>query len=69
MHVLIQGDTDENVNKAVELIEPLLNLDDQTNEHKKNQLIQLAAIKGILRDEWCENCGEKGHRSWNCPNT
>jgi len=25
------------------------------------------AITGVLRDDYCENCFEKGHRIWACP--
>ncbi len=31
-------------------------------------MLALAAINGTLRDDFCENCGEKGHRVWACPN-
>ena len=43
--------------------------------------MQLAAIQGLLllfinklnilgtlRDDWCGNCGEKGHSAWACLN-
>lgn len=26
------------------------------------------AVTGVLRDDYCENCYEKGHRIWQCPN-
>jgi hypothetical protein len=37
------------------------------DEVKKNQQLQLMAITGVLRDDYCENCFEKGHRIWACP--
>ena len=44
----------------IELLKPL---DDELNQHKQNQLRQLALINGTLRDdEYCPVCGERGHR-------
>lgn len=40
------------------------------NDHKRNQLRELASLNGTLRDDenqLCQNCGEKGHRRWECP--
>lgn len=40
------------------------------NDHKRNQLRELASLNGTLRDDenqLCQNCGEKGHRRWDCP--
>lgn len=69
MHILIQADTDESLEKGQELIEKILKGDvDETNELKKNQMLQLQAITGVLKDDYCENCHERGHRIWNCPN-
>ena len=62
----IQGDTDENIKKAVDLIEPLLHPYDDP-EHRNSQLLQVA-MRSVLRDEYCDNCGERGHKVWNCPN-
>ncbi|GFR51314.1 hypothetical protein Agub_g13679, partial [Astrephomene gubernaculifera] len=51
LHVLITGDTDEDVDKAAALIEKLLQPQDETlNEHKRLQLRELAALNGTLRD-------------------
>lgn len=66
MHVLIQGDTEEDVQKAVDLIEPLIN-PYADPDLKKGHMLQLA-VRTVLRDEFCENCGERNHRWWNCPN-
>ncbi|EFJ49823.1 hypothetical protein VOLCADRAFT_59083 [Volvox carteri f. nagariensis] len=47
LHVLITGDTDEDVDKAAALIEKLLQPQDETlNEHKRLQLRELAALNG-----------------------
>lgn len=69
LHVHISGETDDNVNKAVKLVEALLKpMDDTVNEHKQRQLRELALINGTLReDEYCPVCGEKGHRQFDCP--
>ena len=40
------------------------------NELKRNQLRELAALNGTLRDDEnqaCANCGEIGHRKYDCP--
>ena len=47
LHILIQADTDESLEKGQELIEKILKGDvDETNELKKNQMLQLQAITG-----------------------
>ncbi len=65
LHVLIQGDTDENIKKAVELIEPLI--DPYKDPEKQGSHMLQLALRSVLRDEYCENCGEKGHKLWDCP--
>ena len=40
------------------------------NDHKRNQLRELAALNGTLRDDEnqiCQNCGGVGHRKYDCP--
>ena len=40
------------------------------NDHKRSQLRELAVLNGTLRDDEnqvCQNCGEKGHRKFECP--
>jgi splicing factor 1 len=40
------------------------------NELKRHQLRELAALNGTLRDDEnqaCQNCGEIGHRKYDCP--
>lgn len=40
------------------------------NELKRNQLRELAALNGTLRDDEnqaCQNCGQIGHRKFDCP--
>ena len=57
MHVLVTGDTKDDVARAVEAIHELLKpLGDDENAHKKNQLRELAVLNGTLR----ENLGAGG---------
>lgn len=69
LHVHVCGDCEEDVEKAVTMIKPLLApMDDAANEHKIIQLRELAAINGTLREEkMCIVCGESGHNQWDCP--
>jgi splicing factor 1 len=63
--VLIQGDTEDNIKKAVELISPLLDPYSDP-ERRGTQMLQIA-VTSVLRDQNCDNCGEKGHKTWDCP--
>ena len=65
-----RGEREEDVEKAAKMINELLDVDnkEKVEEHKASQLRQLAIINGTLREEdFCHNCGEKGHKSWECP--
>ncbi|TFJ87948.1 hypothetical protein NSK_001294 [Nannochloropsis salina CCMP1776] len=69
LHVHVSGETEEIVEKASEMVAKLLiPIDDAVNSQKMEQLRQLALINGTLReDEYCNLCGEKGHRQFECP--
>jgi splicing factor 1 len=69
LHVYVQGETEDQVEKAAKIVKDLLTpVDDDKNEHKQKQLRELALINGTLRDdEYCHVCGEKGHRQYECP--
>lgn len=64
LHILVESQNEEDLAIGVRLIEELL---DPNSDHKKNQLIEIAAIRGTLRDDWWEDWGEKGHRRFECP--
>eukprot|EP00915_Cephaloidophora_sp_WS-2016_P010899 GHVH01016027.1.p1 GENE.GHVH01016027.1~~GHVH01016027.1.p1 ORF type:complete len:553 (+),score=91.89 GHVH01016027.1:52-1710(+) len=78
-HVHISADDDEKVQKAVELIEPLLDPQHPMHEDFKNRgLDQLALVHGTtvqkphshslaIAGSMCEICGGAGHYSWKCP--
>jgi splicing factor 1 len=69
LHVMIIGDHDADVEKAVGLVERcLVPLEDEINEHKKAQLRELALINGTLKTAFCGMCGESGHTQIECPN-
>ena len=65
LHVSVESPNVADLEVGVRLVNELL---DPSSDHKKNQLIEIAAIRGTLRDDWCEDCGEKGHRRFECPN-
>ncbi|RFU25868.1 hypothetical protein B7463_g10470, partial [Scytalidium lignicola] len=74
LHCLIMADTEEKVNKAKKLIhnviETAASIPEGQNELKRNQLRELAALNGTLRDDEnqaCQNCGQIGHRKFDCP--
>ncbi|KAI8335890.1 hypothetical protein BC941DRAFT_429674 [Chlamydoabsidia padenii] len=74
LHCLVMGDTEEKVRKAVKMIEKTIETSASTpegqNELKRNQLRELAALNGTLRDDenqTCLNCGAPGHRRFECP--
>ncbi|RCI01690.1 hypothetical protein CU098_002875, partial [Rhizopus stolonifer] len=74
LHCLVTADTEEKVKKAVKLIEKVIetsaSVPEGQNELKRNQLRELAALNGTLRDDenqTCLNCGASGHRRYECP--
>ncbi|WVQ65790.1 branchpoint-bridging protein [Kwoniella botswanensis] len=74
LHCLITADTEDKVKGCVALINRVIETAASTpegqNDHKRNQLRELASLNGTLRDDenqLCQNCGEKGHRRWECP--
>nr|CAD1824382.1 unnamed protein product [Ananas comosus var. bracteatus] len=69
LHVLVEADTQEALEAAAGMVEKLLTpVDEVLNEHKRQQLRELAALNGTIRDdEFCRLCGEPGHRQFACP--
>eukprot|EP01097_Dermamoeba_algensis_P000464 TRINITY_DN1159_c0_g1_i1.p1 TRINITY_DN1159_c0_g1~~TRINITY_DN1159_c0_g1_i1.p1 ORF type:complete len:434 (-),score=117.64 TRINITY_DN1159_c0_g1_i1:731-1999(-) len=80
LHVLITGDTDDQLARASVLIEKLLiPVDEKMNEHKMKQLEKLAELNGTLKErKWtapsggslgisCSICGEVSHPTSDCP--
>lgn len=69
LHVLVEADTQEALDAAAGMVEKLLQpVDEVLNEHKRQQLRELAALNGTIRDEeFCRLCGEPGHRQYACP--
>jgi len=69
LHVLITAREQESVDKAEKLIRKLLvPVADHENKHKAMQLRELAAMNGTAIDiVTCRNCGESGHRMYDCP--
>ncbi|EPQ31239.1 uncharacterized protein PFL1_01424 [Pseudozyma flocculosa PF-1] len=74
MHCVVQADDEAAVKKCIRLINQVIETAASTpegeNDHKRNQLRELAALNGTLRDDEnqiCKNCGNKGHRAFECP--
>ncbi|KAJ4951736.1 hypothetical protein NE237_028568 [Protea cynaroides] len=69
LHVLVEAETQEALDAAASMVEKLLQpVDEGLNEHKRQQLRELAALNGTIRDdEFCRLCGEPGHRQYACP--
>ncbi|KAG8970250.1 hypothetical protein FRC03_010440 [Tulasnella sp. 419] len=74
LHCLVMADTEEKVASCVALINRVIETAASTpegeNDHKRNQLRELAALNGTLRDDenqLCQNCGNVGHRKYDCP--
>jgi hypothetical protein len=70
LHVLIVGESQDNVDKATKAIEDIINPGNEAvlEEHKTKQLRELATINGTtLPDAKCRTCGEMGHRMYECP--
>ncbi|GAA5971073.1 hypothetical protein JCM11641_004132 [Rhodosporidiobolus odoratus] len=74
LHCLITGESEEKVQNCVKLINSVIetaaSVPEGQNDHKRNQLRELAALNGTLRDDEnqiCQNCGNVGHRKYDCP--
>ncbi|GAA5952363.1 hypothetical protein JCM21900_003792 [Sporobolomyces salmonicolor] len=74
LHCLITADSEEKVQACVKLINSVIetaaSVPEGQNDHKRNQLRELAALNGTLRDDEnqvCQNCGGVGHRKYDCP--
>ncbi|KAG7089844.1 hypothetical protein E1B28_011489 [Marasmius oreades] len=74
LHCLVIADSQEKVVACVKMINRVIETAASTpegqNDHKRNQLRELAALNGTLRDDEnqiCQNCGGVGHRKYDCP--
>ncbi|KWU43984.1 eukaryotic type KH-domain (KH-domain type I) [Rhodotorula sp. JG-1b] len=74
LHCLITADSEEKVQACVKLINSVIetaaSVPEGQNDHKRNQLRELASLNGTLRDDEnqvCQNCGGLGHRKYDCP--
>ncbi|CAH1764235.1 1451_t:CDS:2, partial [Entrophospora sp. SA101] len=73
LHCLVTADTEEKVTIAVKMIDKIIensaSVPEGQNELKRQQLRELAALNGTLRDDEnqiCTNCGATGHRKYEC---
>lgn len=74
LHCLVMAETQDKVDRCVNLINKVIETAASTpegeNDHKRSQLRELAALNGTLRDDEnqiCQNCGNRGHRKYDCP--
>ncbi|KAK7032865.1 hypothetical protein R3P38DRAFT_2919388 [Favolaschia claudopus] len=74
LHCLVLADSEDKVSACVKMINRVIETAASTpegqNDHKRNQLRELAALNGTLRDDEnqiCKNCGGVGHRQYDCP--
>ncbi|KAI0701329.1 hypothetical protein BC835DRAFT_239719 [Cytidiella melzeri] len=74
LHCLVTAEVEEKVIACVRMINRVIETAASTpegqNDHKRNQLRELAALNGTLRDDEnqvCQNCGNVGHRKYDCP--
>ena len=68
LHVLLQANNDESLDKGTSLIESLLK-GEEKEQYKQSSQYQLQVINNLINQEYCKNCGENGHKEWACPNT
>ncbi|KAF8992292.1 hypothetical protein BDQ17DRAFT_1392872 [Cyathus striatus] len=74
LHCLVTAESEDKVIACVKMINRVIETAASTpegqNTHKQNQLRELAALNGTLRDDEnqiCQNCGGVGHRKYDCP--
>lgn len=81
LHCLVMAENELNLRAGVKMIDQIIetatSVPEGQNELKRNQLRELAALNGTLREDesqLCSNCGSigifiltKGHRRWECP--
>ncbi|KAJ2479177.1 hypothetical protein IWW56_003257 [Coemansia sp. RSA 2131] len=73
LHCHIVADSEEKVKRGIRLVREIIQKACVTpeghNDLKRNQLRELAALNGTLRDDEgqaCTNCGSIEHRKWEC---
>ena len=74
LHAFVTAATVDQVKKAVERINAVIRqgieVPENQNDLRRNQLRELALLNGTLRENdgpRCTNCGSNAHRSWQCP--
>ncbi|KAL7146354.1 hypothetical protein ABFS83_06G035000 [Erythranthe nasuta] len=69
LHVLVEAYNQRSLDAAVAMIEKLLiPVEDENNDHKRAQLVELAKQRGTYKDKnICDLCKEQGHRKYACP--
>eukprot|EP00347_Sterkiella_histriomuscorum_P011570 403371954 len=64
LYVLVTANTDDHLAKGCAMIEAIIL---QTDEDKKYQMVAYDHLTTKTKKGWCENCGEQGHKFYECP--
>ncbi|ORZ38729.1 hypothetical protein BCR44DRAFT_48185 [Catenaria anguillulae PL171] len=74
LHCVITGETEAKVKAGCDMVNRIIEtastVPEAQNELKRQQLRDLAALNGTLRDDEnqvCQNCGALGHKRYQCP--
>ncbi|XP_037071312.1 splicing factor 1-like [Pollicipes pollicipes] len=74
LHAIISSINPECVKRAVDRIKEIIRqgveVPEDQNDLRRNQLRELALLNGTLREQEgprCSNCGATNHKSWQCP--
>ncbi|KAL4493499.1 hypothetical protein ABPG72_007507 [Tetrahymena utriculariae] len=65
LHILLQGDTDEQLEKGATLVDEILRGEDKSNENTFKGG-DLAIIHDVINRDFCSKCHQTGHRDFEC---
>ncbi|KAL4445672.1 hypothetical protein ABPG74_006223 [Tetrahymena malaccensis] len=65
LHILLQGDTDEQLEKGATLVDEILRGEDKSNENNLKGG-ELVIIDGVINRDFCSKCHQTGHKDYEC---